>query len=270
MVEQYLEKGREALVAWAPSVVAALAILILGFVVAKMVGGLARRLLRKAHLDETLVSFLGNLIYALLLTLVVLAALGKLGVDTTSFAAVIAAAGLAIGFAMQGSLSNFAAGVMIIALRPFKVGDGIEVGGDYATVKDINIFATKLLTPDNKTLTVPNSQLTDDVIVNYTTQPTRRVDMVFGIGYEDDLKKAKEILERLVTEHELVLEDPAPKVFVKELADSSVNFAVRPWTKTEDYWTVHGDLLEQVKLTFDAEGISIPFPQADVHLHQVA
>jgi small conductance mechanosensitive channel len=191
-------------------------------------------------------------------------------VETTSFIAILGAAGLAVGFALQGSLSNFAAGVMLIIFRPFKSGDFIEAGGTIGVVEAIQIFNTVLRTPDNKMVIVPNSNITGGNITNYSAKEDRRIDMVFGIGYDDDLKKAKEILERLISEDSRILKDPAPTVAVSELADSSVNFVVRPWVKTSDYWAVYWDFTEKVKLTFDAEGISIPYPQQDVHMHQVA
>ena len=182
----------------------------------------------------------------------------------------IAAAGLAIAFALQGSLANFAAGVMLILFRPFKAGDFIEGGGTTGVVEQILVFNTVLRTPDNKTIIVPNAGMTGSNIINYSAKATRRVDMVFGIGYDDDMKQAKAVLEKILADHEFVLSDPPPQVVVAELADSSVNFNVRPWSKTEDYWTVYSDVTEAVKLEFDKQGISIPFPQQDVHMHQVA
>ena len=176
---------------------------------------------------------------------------------------------LAIGFALQGSLANFASGVMLVIFRPFKTGDYVEAGGSSGSVEEITIFNTVLKTPDNKKVIVPNSKITADNITNYSAQEVRRIDMVFGIGYDDDLRRAKQSLEQMLAEDERVLKEPAPLVAVLELADSSVNFAVRPWVKREHYWDVHFDLTEKVKLAFDEQGISIPFPQTDVHLHQV-
>ena len=255
---------------YGPKVLAALITLLVGWIIARIVRGILRRILRRAHVDETLVSFLGNLSYMLLMTFVVVATVGKFGVNTDSFVAIIAAAGLAIGFALQGSLSNFAAGVMIILFRPFKAGDFIEGGGTTGVVEQILVFNTVLRTPDNKTIIVPNAGMTGSNIVNYSAKATRRVDMLFGIGYDDDIKQAKAVLEKILADHELVLSDPAPQVVVAALADSSVNFNVRPWAKTEDYWTVYSDVTEAVKLEFDKQGISIPFPQQDVHMHQAA
>ena len=206
--------------------------------------------------------------YIALLVFVVLAALGQLGIQTTSFIAVIGAAGLAIGLALQGSLSNFAAGFLMIIFRPFKVGDYIEGAGVAGTVETIHIFTTQLLTPDNKTVIIPNASLTADNITNYSAKGTRRVDFVFGIGYGDDIDKAKKIMADILAKDERIFKDPVPKIALVELADSSVNFVVRPWVKVEDYWDVYFDTTENIKKSFDAEGISIPFPQHDVHVYQ--
>ena len=269
-MSEVIDRFRDALAALGPNVIAAALILVIGWWGAKLARRLLRGTLTRAKTDATLVAFLGNLVYMLALTLVVIAALGRLGVNTSSFVAVIAAAGLAIGFALQGSLANFAAGVMLIFFRPFKVGDYVEAGGVSGTVEEIQIFATALKTPDNKAVVVPNSSITSGNIVNYSAKPTRRVDLVMGIGYGDDIKRAKEVLEKIVAEDDRVLKDPAPTIAVLELADSSVNFAVRPWVRTPDYWSVYFDLTERIKLEFDKRGISIPFPQRDVHLHEVA
>ena len=227
-------------------------------------------MLQRSEVDATLIGFLTNLIYIGAMALVIITALGKLGVNTASFAAVIAAAGLAIGFALQGSLANFAAGVMLVIFRPFQVGDYVEAGGVSGTVEEIQIFATMFKTPDNKQVVVGNAAVTDGTIVNYSAKDTRRVDLVFGIGYDDDIKKAKDLLQKIRDEGERILNDPAPTVGLLELADSSVNFAVRPWVQTADYWDVYFALQERVKLAFDAAGISIPYPQSDVHMHQAA
>ena len=197
-----------------------------------------------------------------------IAALSKLGFQTTSFVAILGAAGLAVGLALQGSLANFASGVMLVIFHPFKVGDFIEAGNATGVVDSIDIFNTIIKTPDNKVVIVPNSQITGSKIVNYSTEPIRRVDLVFGIGYDDDLRKAKAILEEILQANEKVLKEPAYTVAVSELADHSVNFVVRPFVKTEDYWGVYFELTEAVKLRFDKEGITIPYPQTEVHLHQ--
>ncbi len=215
-------------------------------------------------------SFLSDIGHILIVVFVVIASLGQLGIQTTSLVAVLGAAGLAVGLALQGSLSNFASGVIIIALRPFKVGDFVEAGGVSGVIEGIQIFSTSMKTGDNKAIIIPNSAITGGTITNFSAKDTRRVDLVFGIGYNDDIPMAKAILQRLVDEDERILKDPAPVIAVGELADNSVNIIVRPWTSTADYWGVYWDLTEKVKLTFDKEGISIPYPQRDVHLHQVA
>jgi len=249
-------------------VVAAVAIFIIGRWVAKAIRNFVRRLMEKGKVDVTLVSFVGNLTYILLLTFVVIAALNQLGVQTTSFIAVLGAAGLAIGLALQGSLANFAAGVLLIIFRPFKAGDYIEGAGVAGVVEEVEIFTTQLRTPDNKTIIIPNAKLTGDNIINYSAKDTRRVDMVIGVSYSDDLDKVRKILEDILAKDDRVLEDPAPTIGVVELADNSVNFVCRPWVKTADYWAVYFDITETVKKRFDAEGVSIPFPQRDVHVYQ--
>ena len=265
MVETFLmEEGLD----WGMNIAAALAIFFFGRIVAKMVTGFAKRVMGRAKMDETLVSFLGNVVYSILLAFVIIASINKLGVETTSLAAIIAAAGLAIGLALQGSLSNLAAGVMLIAFRPFKKGDFVEAAGTSGTVNDLSIFTTTLKTPDNKVIIVPNSAVLNGNITNFSAMDTRRVDMVFGVGYSDDLKKVKEVLNDIISKDDRILKDPEPTIAVSELADSSVNLVVRPWVKSADYWAVFFDTTETVKLRFDKEGISIPFPQQDVHMHQ--
>jgi len=251
-------------------VAAGFAILFFGWIAAKFVRGTVGRLMRRANVDETLVSFATNLVYMAAIAFVFIMALGQFGVNTTSFAAVIAAAGLAIGFALQGSLGNFASGAMIIMLRPFKVGDYVEAGGTAGVVAGISVFATTLKTPDNKVVIIPNGGVMGGNIINYSAEAKRRVDLVMGIGYGDDIKQAKDLLEKILADEPKVLADPAPSVAVSELADSSVNFVVRPWCNSADYWDVYFAITEKMKLEFDAAGISIPFPQRDVHLHQVA
>jgi len=247
----------------------AIAIFLIGRWVAKMLISVARKMMTKRNLDSTLVGFLCSLGYAALLTLVVIATIDKLGVETTSFAAILAAAGLAVAFALQGTLSNFAAGVMLILFRPFKSGDFVEAGGVSGVVVEVGIFSTIMKTGDNKKIIVPNGDITGGNITNYSANDTRRVDMVFGIGYDDDIKKTKEVLQRICESDDRVLKDPAPVIAVSELADSSVNFICRPWVKTPDYWAVYWAIHEEVKLEFDKAGISIPFPQQDVHMHAV-
>ncbi len=255
---------------WGLKVIAAIAILVIGRWLAGVATRVIKAVMTKAKQDEMLVKFLGSIVYYALLAFVVIAAISQLGVQTTSVIAVFGAAGLAVGFALQGSLANFAAGVMLIVFKPFKVGDYVEAAGTAGTIEGIMIFNTRLKTPDNKMVWVPNKKIFDGNIINYNASDTRRVDMVFGCSYEDDLTKAKSILEELLKNDERILEDPAPTVKVSALADSSVNFNVRPWVKTADYWGVYWDMTEKVKLRFDEEGISIPYPQRDIHVHQSA
>jgi len=266
-VENIVEKIWELTTIYGLKVVAAIAVLIVGRWVAKWLTGFTEKLMNKRQVDPTIVSFVANMMYIALLVFVVLAALGQLGIQTTSFIAVIGAAGLAIGLALQGSLSNFAAGFLMIIFRPFKVGDFIEGGGVAGTVEKIQIFTTQLATPDNKTIIIPNAKLSGDNIVNYSAKGTRRVDLVFGIGYGDDIDKARKIITDVIENDARVLKDPPPTIAVMELADSSVNFAVRPWVKSPDYWDLLFDVTETIKKRFDAEGISIPFPQRDVHVY---
>ncbi len=250
-------------------IAAALAILIIGRIVIGIIVSVIRGVFSRSNTDSTLAKFVLSLTKIALLALLFIVTLGALGIQTASFVAVIGAAGLAVGFALQGSLSNFASGVMLITFRPFKTGDYIVAGGSAGVVDSIQIFSTHLNTPDNVKVIVPNSAIMSSTIENYSANDKRRVDMVFGIGYGDDIKKAKNVLERLVAEDSRVLKEPAPAVAVAELADSSVNFVVRPWVATGDYWGFKFDFTRAVKEAFDAEGISIPFPQQDVHMHQV-
>ena len=249
-------------------VLAAIVIFIVGRWVAKAIRGLVKRMMRKAKMDETLLKFVGNLVYIALLAFIIIAALSQLGIQTTSFIAVLGAAGLAIGLALQGSLANFAAGFLMIVFRPFRVGDYIEGAGVAGTVEEIQIFTTTLATPDNKTVIIPNASLTGDNIVNWTVKGTRRVDMVMGIGYDDDIDKAKQIMADILAEDERILKDPAPQIAMIELADSSVNLVVRPWVNATDYWGVYMSTTEKIKKAFDTSGINIPYPQRDVHIYQ--
>jgi len=263
-----LPRLQELLAFYGLRIVAALVIFVVGRWVARALKRLAVRMMRKSKVEETLISFVGNLTYIALLVFVIIAALNQLGIQTTSFIAIIGAAGLAIGLALQGSLANFAAGVLMIIFRPFKVGDYIEAAGAAGVVEKIEIFTTQIKTPDNKTIIIPNAGVTGGSITNYSAKDTRRVDMVIGVGYGDDLKKVREVLEEVLAKDDRVLDDPAPTIGVMELGDNSVNFAVRPWVKTADYWGAYFDLTETVKRRFDQEGISIPFPQRDVHLYE--
>jgi len=251
-------------------VIIAIAIFIVGRIVAKKLTSLAKKLLEKANWDATLIKFITNLIYILLLFVVLIISLQTLGIDTTSFVAILGAATLAIGFALKDNLSNFAAGVMLLIFRPFEVGHFVEAGGASGVVEEIGVFNTTLRTGDNKVIYVPNSSIVGGSITNYSVKDTRRIDLVIGVSYEDDLKKVKEVLWDILNSDERILKDPPPTVAVSELADSSVNFVVRPWVKSSDYWPVYFDLLETIKTRFDQEGITIPYPQLDVHLKKEA
>ncbi|MEZ6062678.1 MAG: mechanosensitive ion channel [Planctomycetaceae bacterium] len=252
---------------WGPKIVAALAILLIGRWVARFVTSVAVRAARRAGTDATLLSFLSNLIYMLLLTAVCIAALGQLGVNTTSLSAVLAAAGFAVGMAMQGSLGNLAAGAMLVMFKPFKVGDYVEVSGAGGTVTEIHIFHTVLLTPNNVRVIIPNGNITGNTIQNFSAEKRRRIDLVIGCGYNDDLPAVKQFLLETITSDSRVLQDPKPVVAVSELGDSSVNFVVRPWVASADFWATKFDLTERIKLGFDERGFTIPFPSRDVFLH---
>jgi small conductance mechanosensitive channel len=243
-------------------------ILVAGRWVARIIRNATEKVMSRSNVDTTLIPFVGNLVYFALITFVILAALAHLGVQTTSFIAVIGAAGLAVGLALQGSLANFAAGVLMLIFRPFKVDDFIEGAGVSGVVEEINIFTTHLRTLDNKTVIIPNAKITGDNITNYTRKEKRRVDLVVGVSYKDDIGNVKRVISDVLGGDARVLKDPAPTVAVLELGESSVNFAVRPWVSTADYWNVYFDTTENLKKRFDAEGIHIPFPQRDVHIHQ--
>jgi len=258
------------LIGWAGKIILALAIYIIGKWISRKFTGVIRKLMERHSVDPTLVNFLANIVYAVLLVAVILAALDTLGLPVTSLLAVVGAAGLAVGLALKDSLGNFAAGVMLVIFRPFKKGDVVEVAGVVGKVDEVLIFSTVLTTPDNKQIIIPNGQVGAGTITNYTAKDMRRVDMVFGVSYDDDLKVAREVLTRVCTSHPKVLQEPALSVFVLNLGDSSVDFAVRPWARTEDYWTVWGDVLEQAKVELEAAGCNIPYPQTDVHVHQVS
>jgi len=246
-------------------IIAALLIFLIGKWVVHKLTKVIKTVMEKANVDRTLIEFAESLVYFSLLMMVIIASLNALGVNTTSFLAVFGAAGLAIGLALQGSLANVGAAVLIIVFRPFKVGDFIEAGGAVGTVEDVNLFSTIIAPLDNRTIIVPNSKIVGGNIVNYSMKENRRVDHVFGIGYDDDLKLAKETLMEMMLNDDRILQDPAPFVAVSELADSSVNFTTRAWVKSADYWDVYFEQIEKVKLVFDEKGISIPYPQMDVH-----
>ena len=246
----------------------AIIILAIGFWGAKMIARMVKGLMERRDTDQALTGFVGNLINALVVTFAVIAALNKLGIQTTSLIAVVGAAGLAIGLALKDSLGNFAAGVMILIFKQFKAGDFIEAAGVLGVVETLNVFSTQLKTGDNKTVYVPNGKLIGDNIINYSTKSTRRIDMVIGVSYDADLSHVKKVLEDILAKESRILEDPAPTIGVLALADNSVNFAFRPWVNAADYWGVHFDLHAAIKTRFDEEGIGIPYPQRDVHLYQ--
>lgn len=255
---------------WGINIVMAFAIFIIGKIVVNMVVNFAKKLMAKGKVDGILINFISSIVKTILLLFVVIASLNQLGINTTSLIALIGAAGLAIGLALQGTLQNLASGVMLIIFRPFDAGHYVEVAGISGVIEEIGIFTTTMRTGDNREVIVPNGEIFGGTITNYSKKSTRRVDMVFGIGYDDDIKKAKEIMSRVLAEDDRILKEPAPLVAVAELADSSVNFNVRPWCATADYWSVYYDTHEKIKLAFDAEGISIPYPQMDIHQDKAA
>ena len=266
MINEIIVKMQVFIADYGLRIVAAVIILILGRIFAKLLTKLLNRLLTKNKVDQTLTSFITSVSYVIMMIFIILAALEKLDIKTTSFVAILGAAGLAVGLALQGSLSNFAAGVLMIIFKPFKVGDFVEAGGSAGVVEEVGIFTTIIKTPDNKKIIVPNSKITGDNITNYSANDTRRVDIVAGVSYADDIDRVRKILSEIQAEDERILKDPAPMIGLVELGDSSVNFTVRSWVKTEDYWNVFFDTQEKIKKRFDAEGISIPFPQQDVHI----
>jgi len=253
---------------WLGRVFFALVILAIGWYVTKFIMRLTRGYLERAKIDATLSKFLLSLLNATLLVIVVIMALSQLGVNTTSLIALLGAAGLAIGLALQDSLQNFAAGILIIIQRPFSADDLVEIGGILGVVSNVGVFSTDLTTPDNRIVIVPNGQIFTAPIINYSTNPIRRIDMVIGVSYDDDIRQVKALLEQIVTAHPGVLDDPPPVIAVGELADSSVNFYVRPWVNIAQFFAVQFDLTEQIKLALDENGFTIPFPQMDVHVDQ--
>ncbi len=251
---------------WGINIVLAIVIFVVGRMAGKVITRLVRKLLERASMDDILVDFVCSILNTAILLFVIIASLDQLGVDTTSLIALLGAAGLAVGLALQGSLQNFASGVMLIVFRPFKAGDFVEAGGVSGTVEKISIFSTQMKTGDNREIIVPNGKIYGDTITNFSARETRRIDMVFGIGYEDDLRKARDILRNLIDNDERILKAPETLIAVSELADSSVNFIVRPWVNRSDYSSVKFDMNENVKLAFDENNISIPYPQMDVHV----
>jgi small conductance mechanosensitive channel len=254
---------------WGIKIGIAVAILIVGKIVARLIRNLLEKALRRSGTDSMLVDFMGSITYGVLIVAVALAAVDSLGVNVTSLMAIVAAAGLAIGLALKDSLSNFAAGVMIIIFRPFKIGDFVTAGGAAGVVDEIGLFATLMHTGDNQRIIIPNSAILGGNIINTSAFPTRRIDLVIGIGYNDNIGQARDIIMSILTSNELILKDPAPGVAVAELGDSSVNLNVRPWVNAADYWGVRAELLEGIKVKLDEAGISIPYPQQDVHMHEI-
>ncbi|QOD59964.1 mechanosensitive ion channel [Polaribacter haliotis] len=259
-MEEYLEQFKKVIVEYTPKVLMAVAMLIIGLIIIKIIVNTTKKVLRKRNVDISLQQFLGNLLGWALKIILFITVIAKLGVETASFAAILAAAGLAVGLALQGSLANFAGGVLIMIFKPFKVGDLIQAQGETGVVKEIEIFTTKLTGLSNREIIIPNGSLSNGNIINFTTEGTRRVDLVIGVSYDADIKKTKEVLTNVLTSHPKVLKDPTPGVTVLELADSSVNFAVRPWCNTADYWAVYFDCMENIKEALDAAGIEIPYP----------
>jgi len=259
LINQYL-------IPWGIKIVAAILIYVIGRWVAKLVVKSVVKLMEKSNVDESLRQFVGNIIGAALTVFVIIAAIEQLGVDTTSIMAIFAAAGLAVGLALKDSLSNFSAGVMLILFKPFKLGDLVTAGGSTGVVEGIQIFNTIMRTGDNQEIIIPNSHIYGGSITNISARETRRVDLVIGIGYDDNIGKAKQLIEDIIAKNALILSDPAPTIMVLELGESCIDIAVRPWVKTGDYWVVRAELLQTIKETFDEQGISIPYPQRDVHM----
>ena len=266
---EYANIAKDYALEYGPPLLLAIVVLIVGLWIIKRVVNLVNRSLDKSETDPTLAKFLGSLISIIFKALLFISVASMVGIETTSFVAILGAAGLAVGLALQGSLANFAGGVLILLFRPYKVGDFVDAQGVAGVVNEIQIFNTVILTPDNKRIIVPNGAISNGIITNFSAEETRRVDFVFGIGYGDDIGKAKATLARIVAEDDRIFKDPEPTIVVSELADSSVNFTVRVWANAADYWGIYFDTTEKVKLVFDQEGISIPFPQQDVHMHQV-
>ncbi len=264
------EKIQTVGVSFGIKLVAAIAIFYVGRIIAKMVTNGVRKLMVAQDVDKILESFVGNLVYSLLMIFVIIAAINQIGVQTTSLIAIVGAAGLAIGLALQGSLANFAAGVLIVMFRPYKVGDFVEAAGIAGSVMQVQILTTILKTGDNKQIIVPNGQIMSSIITNFSANDTRRVDLTIGIGYDDDIDKARDTMQELIDADDRILKDPASLIAVSELADSSVNFVVRVWVKSGDYSAVKFGMTEAIKKRFDKEGISFPYPQQDVHIHQAS
>jgi small conductance mechanosensitive channel len=265
--QKWIDAGYNLIIEFGPKLIAAILIWIIGNWIIKMILKGIKRVMNKADYDESLKKFLLNLVNWIFKIVLIIIVLGTVGIETTSFAALLAAAGLAIGLALQGSLGNFAGGVLIMIFKPFKIGDLIEAQGEVGVVKEIEIFTTKMTGLSNREIIIPNGSLSNGNIINYTTEGTRRVDLVFGVGYDSDIKKTKDVFGQVLASHPKILKEPAPTIAVSELADSSINFVVRPWCSTEHYWDVYFDVTENVKEALDAAGIEIPYPHS-VEIHK--
>jgi len=269
-MENLLSENSELLsqyiIPWGIKIVSAILIYVIGRWITKLVVKSVAKLMIKSNVDASLTKFAGNIIGAVLTIFVLIAAIEQLGVDTTSIMAIFAAAGLAVGLALKDSLSNFSAGVMLIIFKPFKLGDFVNAGGSSGVIEEIQIFNTIMRTGDNQEIIIPNSHIYGGSITNVSARDTRRIDLVIGIGYDDNIGTAKSVIEDIISSNALILNDPAPTIMVLELGESCIDIAVRPWVKTADYWAVRAELLQTIKETFDEKGISIPYPQRDVHM----
>ncbi len=268
IITEWYDENKLMLIDFAVKFAVALIIFIVGKIVSRIISNVVKKVLLHKKVDPTVVSFIGSIVYGLAMAFTIIAAISHLGFNTTSLVAIIGAAGLAIGLALQGSLSNFASGVLLISFRPFKAGDFVEVSGIAGVVEEVLVFSTTLKTGDNKSVIIPNNSITGGTITNYSTKPTRRIDLVIGVSYDADLAKTKEVLSTVVTKDERVLKDQAVTIGVSELADSSVNLVVRPWVKSSDYWPTYFDLLENIKVALDEAGIEIPYPHLSVNVNQ--
>ena len=268
ILQDWFVNNQQAFIDFAVSLLIALAIIFVGKVIAKLIRHGSEKVMRHKGVDDAIISFIGSIVYGGLICVAVIIAVSHIGFNTSSLVAIVGAAGLAIGLALQGSLSNFASGVLLIVFKPFKSGDFIEVSGVSGIVEEILIFSTQLRTGDNKTVIIPNGSITSGNIINYSTKPTRRIDLIIGVSYDADLAKTKALLHKVASADERVLKDQAVTVGVAELADNSVNFVVRPWVKSSDYWPTYFDLLQNIKTELDKEGIEIPFPQLSIHMNK--
>jgi len=267
-LNQWFNNNQVMLQDYLLKIIIAIIIYIIGKFLSRLISKAVVKVLKHRKIDDTVTSFVANIVYSSAFFITIIAAASQLGFNTSSLIAIFGAAGLAVGLALKDSLSNFASGVMLIIFKPFKAGDFVEVAGSAGVVEEILIFATKLRTGDNKTVIIPNGAITNGTITNYSTKPTRRIDLVIGVSYDADLAQTKALLMQIVSQHDLVLKDQDITIGVSELADCSVNFVVRPWVKTENYWPVYFDLLEKIKIELDKAGIEIPFPQLSVHMNK--